>query len=91
MKPLTEKDIRLTYQDAYYCGDEVIIATNKQEEVRAQILENQRIVKDIKKRIEEKKANLDNFDDNRKTYTLKDIIVSELEELQKIVEVKNNG
>ncbi len=44
-----------------------------------------KIVKHLKKRIEEKKANLDNFDDNRKTYTLKDIIVSELEELQKIL------
>jgi len=41
MKPLTEKDIRITHEDAYYCGNEVIIATNKQEEVKADILKNQ--------------------------------------------------
>jgi len=40
---LTEDNIRITKEDAYFSGNEVIITTNKQKQVKQQILQNQKL------------------------------------------------
>ncbi|KKN55020.1 hypothetical protein LCGC14_0586210 [marine sediment metagenome] len=51
---LTKDNIRVCHEDAYFSGNELIIATNDQEKVKKQILKDQK----IRERVEEKLKNL---------------------------------